>query len=516
MRSTAKKTRRSVLWQPIPPKRFPAAKPRVVAEANVATQPGLVDRGVSLAEHSLVNTLQNQMLRDYEVETKAQFDLIEPVLRRLVAQQYQENFVEIAQSTARKELGFELPEHWLKDAWTRQLDVSSLYAFCVFERFKKMSRGFFEQDPLKGQNNTEVMRKFLDLGFHAVGVAPCADGRLAHLTSYVLRLPYGLVRRKAHAGALFDISESVRNWVFVEHRRFCMAEPNSPQEPTHYLKIAAYHFSSHDPHHQGCAAHGSDDHAAASAAQARLDSFKQAIENRFGCDASVDTLLMGVDTDNDSLRIHVPNHKGEHDLASFIDTAQLYDMTLGMDASHARQVIRQQVTQVNVGHGGTAPVAGMVELVCWLVENNFSQIDYVKRFEKGCYQDIGHAERFIGVGSGFEEVQLRNLTYYSFLDTVEEGAADVDIGIKIFSGLNLNKGLPIPVIIRCDYDGRVPGSRERAQDKALRLQKALHERYRELSQQNKLATLCTLRDHTGYNASEQVASSLNLEAPKGH
>ncbi len=515
MSGLRRKTNRSVLWQPMSVKPYARVIPQVGSQAREVEQPGLAVR-ISSDKHALVNAEQNQKLRDYEVKTKAAFDAIEPVLKRLVAQQYQENFVEIAQSLVRQELGLQLPEHWLRGAWTRQLDVSSLYAFCVFEQFKKMSRRFFEQDPLQGQQQDAVMRKFLDLGFHAVGVAPCADGRLAHLTGYVLRLPYGLVRRKAHAGVLFDISESVRNWVFVEHRRFCSAEPNAAQDPTRYLKIAAYHFSSHDPHHQGCAAHGSDDHAAASAAQQRLVDFKQAIENRFGCNATVDTLLMGVNTDNDSLRVHVPNHLGEHDLASFIDTAKLYDMTLGMDAAHARQVIRQQVNQVNVDHGRTAPVAGMVALLCWLIENNFSQIEYVRQFEKGCYRDIGHAERFIGIGNGFEEVQLRNLTYYSYLDTLEEGAADVDIGIKIFSGLNLNRGLPIPLIIRCDYDGRVPGSRQRAEQKALRLQNALHARYSELSQQNKLATLCTLRDNTGYNASEQVASSLSLDEAKGH
>lgn len=515
MSGLRRKTNRSVLWQPISAKRYVRASVQAQPSQQEGVQVSLTARDSSI-QHALVNTAQNQRLRDYEVKTKASFDAIEPVLKRLVAQQYQENLVEMAQTLVGKELGIRLPEHWLKGAWTRQLDVASLYAFCVFEQFKKMSRGFFEQDPLQGQDDNEVMTRFLKLGFHAVGIAPCADGRLAHVTSYVLRLPYGLVRRKAHAGALFDIGESVRNWVFVEHRRFCQGEPNSAAQPTRYLKIAVYHFSSHDPHHQGCAAHGSDDYAAASAAQERLDSFKLAIENRFGCEATVDTLLMGVDTDNDRLRIHVPNHVGEHDLASFIDTGKLYDMTLGMDATHARQVIRQQVSQVNVDHGRTAPVAGMVELLCWLIENNFSQIEYVKQYEKGRYLDIGHAERFIGLGNGFEEVQLRNLTYYSFLDTLEEGAADVDIGIKIFTGLNVNKGLPIPVVIRCDYDARVPGSRQRAEQKALRLQSAVHQRYATLSQQNKLATLCTLRDNSGYHASEQIATSLNLEEAKGH
>ena len=45
-----------------------------------------------------------------------------------------------------------------------------------------------------------------------------------------------------------------------------------------------------------------------------------------------------------------------------------------------------------------------------------SQIDYVQDLHGGTYPDAGHAERFIGVGIGFKEVHLRNLTYFAHLD----------------------------------------------------------------------------------------------------
>ena len=52
--------------------------------------------------------------------------------------------------------------------------------------------------------------------------------------------------------------------------RFREARPNAADAPTRYLKIGVYHFTSVDPHHEGCAAHGSDTARAATALLGRL------------------------------------------------------------------------------------------------------------------------------------------------------------------------------------------------------------------------------------------------------
>jgi hypothetical protein len=78
-------------------------------------------------------------------------------------------------------------------------------------------------------------------------VTPCADGRLAHAISYVLRLPYGAVRRKSYAGSLFDIENTVEKWVETELMRFREGVPNTADAPTRYLKVVVYHYSSVDP-----------------------------------------------------------------------------------------------------------------------------------------------------------------------------------------------------------------------------------------------------------------------------
>jgi len=69
----------------------------------------------------------------------------------------------------------------------------------------------------------------------------------------------------------------------------------------------------------------------------------------------------------------------------------------------------------------------MARLIERLIVNNLSQIAYVRAFHGEHYADIGHAERFIGAGVGFEEIQLRNLMYFAYLDTVEEATADLDV-----------------------------------------------------------------------------------------
>ncbi|BBP44924.1 carboxysome shell protein [Thiosulfatimonas sediminis] len=447
--------------------------------------------------HPLVDTVENQRLRDYELTSKARFDRIETLLPRLQNMVGLGDFSRSANAILQAELGFKLPDKVLAEASVGGLNLSKLYAQCVFEQYLAFSQEFFEQDPLKGQQTAEVAEVFQSLGYHSIGVAPCADGRLAHFVSYILRLPYSLVRRKAHAGALFDVSESVRNWVFTEHLRFREAKPNAANEATRYLKIASYHFSKSDPHHQGCAAHGSDDTKAARAALDKLNAFKQAIEDRFGCGATVDIALLGVNTDDDSLRVHIPDEYGQVGLADYVDSHLLYHQTLNLDAEQARAVL---VDSLRVSHlrKRVDKAANLRKLLAWLLERNLAQIDYVHHYESGCYSDIGHAERFIGIGNGFSEVQLRNLTYYSFLETLEEGLDDVKVGIKIFKKLNLTKMLPIPLIVGFEYDGRVPGSKDRAANKAKRIAGLVQQRFAELSATGMLHTMCTLRDYSSH------------------
>ncbi|MCT0200433.1 carboxysome shell carbonic anhydrase [Synechococcus sp. CS-1325] len=466
--------------------------------------------------HPLCDRAGNERLHAYESAVKGSFDRIVPVLKHLSALQHDPHFVELAQRHARAELGFALPLAILEKAWVSQLDMRSLFAWCVFETYGQVSESFFRDDPLDCRDGTPAAEAFnaflLECGFHLLDVTPCADGRLAHTISYALRLPFSSVRRRPHAGAMFDVEDTVDRWVKTEHLRYREGRPNPAHAPTRYLKVVVYHFSSVDPSHEGCAAHHSNDAAAASQGLSRLMDFQQAVENSFCCGASVDLLLIGLDTDTDAIRVHVPSRDGATDLHSWLDAREAHATTLELDPSAAREKLHSLVTAAAAGE----PDEGMVSLITRLVEHNLSQIDYVRSFHGGAYADAGHAERFIGVGIGFKEIHLRNLTYFAHLDTVEEGAADLDVGVKIFTGLNVSRGLPVPVVVRFDYHGSVPGARERALLHGQRAEAAIRNRYSDLCREGLLHTLLTVRDRDQHAPAEAVGSSINLETAGGH
>ncbi len=478
---------------------------------------GALSSGACQASHPLTDAASNARLHDYESSVKHAFDNLVPVLKQIASERCEPDFVARAQAIALAELGFELPAPILEDSWIGGLDMRRLFAACVFETYHRMSDAFYSADPLGGRDGEAFERFLLECGFHLMDITPCADGRLAHAISYVLRLPYGRVRRKSYAGSLFDIENTVEKWVETELARFREGRPNTADEPTRYLKVVMYHGSSVDPAHQGCAAHGSDDAAAANAGLERLKAFRQAIENSFCCGASVDLLLVGLDTDTDAIRVHVPDADGYCDLEHWLDAGKVYEITRGMSASQARERIKELVRAHAPGKTAAAALTdGMVRLIVGLIENNISQIDYVRQYHGGSYADIGHAERFIGAGIGFEEIQLRNLTYFAYLGTVEEGAADLDVGIKIFSGLNINRGLPAPIIVRYDYHGGVPGARERAVEHCERIAAALKARYPKLCADGMLHCLRAVRDCDAGAPIEIVGSSLQPATSGGH
>jgi carboxysome shell carbonic anhydrase len=490
----------------------PVATQVVIKPASAHSTQRLVGAGL----HPLSNGQANAALRAYEERTLGAFDRVVPVLKRISALQHEPDFIAQAQRLALAELGHELPQPVLETAWTSQLDMRTLFAWCVFEAYEQTSLSFFNDDPLAAQSGSADAEAFdsflLECGFHLLDITPCADGRLAHAIAYALRLPFSSVRRRSHAGAMFDVENTVDRWVKTEHRRYRESLPNPAHNDTRYLKVVVYHFSSKDPCHEGCAAHGSDDKAAAAQGLQRLKDFQQAVENSFCCGASVDLLLVGMDTDTDAIRVHVPGRDGSTNLEQWLDAHTVYDATRNLTADQARGRIMELVEAA----AAASPDAGMVQLIARLIEHNISQIDYVRQYHGGSYSDFGHAERFIGVGIGFKEVHLRNLTYFAYMDTVEEGAPDLDVGVKIFKGLNVSRGLPIPVVLRFDYHGAVPGARERAITHCERVKSAIEARYSDLCAQGLLHTLLTVRDRDRHVPAETVSSSITFNTGGGH
>ena len=491
-------------------------RPAVLAPHGLASDSGVVlnpacstDAGRP-CRHPLTNAVENQRLLAHELAVKGSFDAIVPVLKRIAGLQHEVDFTERAQAIAREELGFELPAQILADAWVAGLDMRTLYGECVMRTLRLMAKQAQLSNPQ--QDTDEAVAFFLDSGYHAVDISPCSDGRLKGLVRYILRLPDGAVRsKKSYAGAMFDVDANVKRWIETELMRYREGRPVTADAGTRYLKVAVYHWSSSEPTHEGCAAHGSNVTAAAEAGLNRLIEFRRAIENSFCCGASVDTLLIGVDTDTDAIKLHVPDAAGETNLYRFIDNIELYRASVNDDASSARLKVYRAIQAASAttgwGAGNGEPHEGMRRLIASLLINNLSQIEYVCGNWGGRYPDIGHAERFISVGDGFEEFQLRNLVYFAHLHTVEEGAPDMDVGIKIFSNLNVRHGLPVPVAIHFRYDSRVPGCRERTVERCRRVRAAIEARYGELSRPGLLVCAMTVQDKRPGSSIESVEES---------
>ena len=484
---------------------------------NVHRQNNNFDNRVNTHKtHNWTNVSQNERLNQYESQIKSNFDNIVPTLKEIGRIQHHDDFINKAQSIAKNNLGICLPIHILDKSWVKPLDMRALYAWCSFKQHEKLSDDFFENDPLDGASGGKSAKEFekfmLDCGIHLLDITPCSDGRLAHSIAYVMRIPFSAVRRRSHAGALFDIENTVNRWVKTEHKRYRENNPNEAHKDTRYLKVVTYHFSSVDPLHQGCAAHGSDDQLAAKEGSKKLLAFKEAVENSFCCGASVDLLLIGLDTDTDSLKIHLSSSDNEIDLDNTISTLDIYNSTINFSKEEAEKEICQIIDRKS----SKDQLTGINKFIFKLIVNNISQIDYVKKFHKGSYEDIGHAERFIGVGIGFKEVHLRNLTYFAHLDTVEEGAPDLDVGVKIFKGLNVSKDLPIPVVIRFDYSGKVPGAKERAINDCKRVNNAISIRYKNLVDQGLLHTCLTIRDRDNIHSAHIIGMSFDKKLEEAH
>ena len=88
--------------------------------------------------------------------------------------------------------------------------------------------------------------------------------------------------------------------------------------------------------------------------------------------------------------------------------------------------------------------------------------------------------------------------------------------MKIFKGLNVSRDLPIPVVVRFDYSGKVPGARDRAIADCHRIQLAINDRYAPLVSEGLLHTLLTIRDRDQPHSAVVVGSTLDPVQQEAH
>ena len=486
-------------------------QPPVQQQDVVQTAPAAMAASKPVS-HALADQGANFWLFSYEQTTRNAFDAIYSALRDIASIQHEPEFVALAQAISTQRLGYELPVDLLEKAWVEALDVRSLYAFCVFNTFMHVVN---EQILLDARDSESVMAAkefFESCGFHEVDISPSSDGRLKGLERFVLRLPRHAIRNtKAYAGGLFDVENDLKRWQRVELKKL---RKGGLATDTRYLKVAVYNRSSLRPSESGCGPFRGNELAAAEAALERLNAFREAVRNSFP-DQDIDILLLGLDTDTDALRIHVPDAEGSVSPYRYVDMLDAYHATLDMSDDQAYEALQQRIDQACVAEGwgkGAGPVAtGMRRFITQLMITNISQIEYVGRFHGGAYSDFGHAERLMIVGENIESLQLRNFAYFSHLFTVEDGGSDIDFGVNVFRAINFSRGLPMPVVVHYRYDPKVQGSRQRAVSRCIKVRDALFARYPELHASNMLQCFMTVRSKASDAALEWIDEGVNAK-----
>jgi carboxysome shell carbonic anhydrase len=431
--------------------------------------------------HPLAEPAWSAALQERATTIKASLDRIAPMLQSLARRQFDEGFADAARRELSDAFGLDLAPSDLQSHWAQPLALGQLHARCVLAVFAQLIERDFDRNlarlaqAAESEDAATLIGRF---GFHAIDITPCADGRLAGVVDYILRVPPQVVTHiKSHAGAMFDVEETLRHWETMELRRWRDGRPNRADAPTRYLKIGVYHYSSLDPERDGCAAHGSDGARAAGQLLLRLQQFERAVHGAHGDGAGVAILLVGVDTDTDAIRVHVPDAAGACGLDRHVDSAVLYRSTQPLDRESAKSAIRAAVAACAGVAADDAATEGMRWLCGYLLKNNLAQVDAVRREHGSAYADRGHTEHLIVVGDGIDEVQLRNLAFQAQMDTVEEGAVDLDVGIRILGHLHAPRGLAVPVLAHSAYDDTIPGARERAEQRARRLAAAVSARH---------------------------------------
>lgn len=468
------------------------------ARAGNPAPQGAVATGLSVvSDHPLADARTAAELARRESDIAGAFETLKTVLRGLAPQQFEAGFPARAQATLAS-MGIDLCEESFAASYTRPLDMGMLHARCALRLFARLVEQSSDRDRFQTSDGEPVEDLIRNWGFHAIDITTCADGREAGLLGHVLRIPLSVVtHRSSYAGAMFPVAQSLQNWETVELSRHRDAIPNAADAPTRYLKIGVYHFSSVSPAHEGCAAHGSDDVAAFDKLHERLQQFRAAVEARHGSGDAVALLMIGHDTDTDSIRVHIPDAKGAIDPERYLCGSELRRATSGLDRNAAKEAVRAAVARKM----GVAPDDSSTEGMRWfcgyILKNNIAQVDAVKaRFASG-YDEAGHGERMILVGDAIDDVQLRNLAFQAQMGSIEEGFSDLAIGARILGKLLAPEGLAIPVLVVRDFAPDIPGDREAAEASALRMQTAIAERFQALPDSPAIAIETAIRPEGG-------------------
>lgn len=200
------------------------------------------------------------------------------------------------------------------------------------------------------------------------------DGRLNF--SIITNMPIGIIRPMRNLAGTFDLGydslgKTLIEWVNDTMRcgRDC-------------LMFCTYHWSKGDKH-RGCFGHNYD------VEEARSDAFDlmSKLDRNFGNRSVVYPILVGIETDEDSLVLH--GHRGRS-----LDVVE----NLDCDPSIRKEMIRQLYPDMS---------EGMLASLAHVVEGNVAHIKELRQTPRSL-GDIVHSEDIMCVGRGFDSLHWLN------------------------------------------------------------------------------------------------------------
>jgi hypothetical protein len=270
------------------------------------------------------------------------------------------------------------------------------------------------------------------------------------------------------------------------------ASRTSAAHPTQYLKLCIYPFSHEKPASEPCAAQDSDDGRAVSALLARLRQFGQAVRLVHGEEASVATLLVGVNTMTDAIRVHVPDADGLMHAGRHLNSHILYNRTSALSHHTAKAEIDRAVTTCAGVRETDAASAGMRSLCGFLLESNIAHLDF-RRAGPVLQSD----ERLLVVGDPVDEPPMGDFAFHVQADTLQDGEAELDKGITSLRGFHEKRRLAIPLLVHVRVDPLRPGAVQSARDRASILATEIQQRYDHLISRGTLHIEIVIRDSDG-------------------
>ena len=165
--------------------------------------------------------------------------------------------------------------------------------------------------------------------------------------------------------------------------------------------------------------------------------------------------------------MHVPDARGRASASRWVDNrSALRDARETLSRDAAKEAIRDAVAACAGVAADDPATEGMRWFCGYLLKNNLGQIDAVRARHGGRTPIAGTPSASSIVGDAVDDVQLRNLAFQAQMETVEEGAADLDIGVRILRGLHEPRGLAVPVLahfaLRRPHSGRARPRARRA------------------------------------------------------